>query len=225
MGERAIRAGRERTVEVLCEHFAHDELTVEELERRVDRAHRAETLEDLRDLLRDLPGGTGALEAAEGAGTGAVGSARGDVPPERVRERTAVLAVCGGNKRGGRWIPARHTVSLAVCGGVRLDFREASLGPGVTEVSVLAFCGGVEIIVPPDLPVEADGIALVGGFENVDHHPPEPQGGAPWLRVRGLALCGSVHVSVRRPGESRHEARRRRREARRRRRRLEKGRG
>lgn len=212
-------------MELLCEHFARDELTMQEFERRVDRAHRAETVDELRDLLRDLPGGTTALERAEPGDDADAGTPEAGVPAHRVRERSYVVAVLGGNKRRGRWIPARRIRSLSVCGGVRLDFREASLGPGTTEVSVLAVCGGVEIIVPPGLAVEAEGLALLGGFENVDHHPPEAGGRGPVLRVRGLALCGSVHVSVRYPGESRGEASRRLREERRRKRRLEKGRG
>ncbi len=217
MTDPELGPGRQRTVEALCEHFARDALTVEEFERRVDRAHRAETVEELRSLLQDLPGGMDVVDSGE-TSRGEV--RRAQVTSARVRERSTVLAVCGGNKRRGRWIPARRTLSIAVCGGVKLDFREASLGPGVTEVHAMALCGGVEIIVPPGLAVESEGFAILGGFENVDAHPASADPEGPVLRVRGVALCGSVDVSVRHPGESRHEARRRVREERRRRRRL-----
>lgn len=223
MTDPELGPGRERTVEALCEHFARDALTVEEFERRVDRAHRAETTEELRALLRDLPGGMGVIEAREEASV--VDGREADVPAGRVRERSTVLAVCGGNKRRGRWIPARRTLSVAVCGGVKLDFREASLGPGITEVHAMALCGGVEIVVPPGMAVESEGFAILGGFENVDTHPASADPEGPVLRVRGFALCGSVGVSVRHPGESQGEARRRVREERRRKRRLRRGDG
>lgn len=46
---------RQRTVDVLCEAFADDRLSVEEFERRVDAAHAARTIADLRPLIEDLP--------------------------------------------------------------------------------------------------------------------------------------------------------------------------
>ena len=50
-------------------------------------------------------------------------------------------------------------------GGHSLDFREAMHGPGVTEVSVFAFMGGAEIIVPPEMAVEVSGFAMMGGVD------------------------------------------------------------
>ena len=46
---------RERIIQQLCEHFACDNLTAEALEERLDLAHRAATLDDLRSLVSDLP--------------------------------------------------------------------------------------------------------------------------------------------------------------------------
>ena len=75
--------------------------------------------------------------------------------------------------------------------------------------------GGVEIIVPPHLPVEAEGVAIMGGFDHVDRAPAEPDPGAPLLRVTGLAFMGGVHIEMRLPGESGRDARKRRRRERR----------
>ena len=57
---------RQMTIDALCEHFANDAMTVEEFERRVDTAHGAATVEELRELLRDLPGGGLPVVAGEG---------------------------------------------------------------------------------------------------------------------------------------------------------------
>jgi predicted membrane protein len=51
-------------------------------------------------------------------------------------------------------------------GGAELDFREVDLPPGETEVFIICMMGGAEIIVPPDLAVDASGIAIMGGFEH-----------------------------------------------------------
>jgi hypothetical protein len=100
-------------------------------------------------------------------------------------------------------------------GGAHLDLRDALLPPGTIEVRVAALMGGVEIIVPPNLAVEAEGVSIMGGFDHVDRAPAEPDPGAPLLRVTGLVLMGGVHIEMRLPGESSRDARKRRKRERR----------
>jgi hypothetical protein len=78
--------------------------------------------------------------------------------------------------------------------------------------------GGVSIVVPPWLPVVAEGTGNHGGFEAQTRAPPVPDPEAPLLRVHGLAVFGGVEVATRLPGESRHGAHRRHRRGRRHRR-------
>jgi hypothetical protein len=212
---------RQLTVDALCEHFANDVMPVEEFERRVDAAHRAQTVDELKALLRDLPGSN--LPAQAGAHpTPEPRPSHAVAYPDRVPERNLVVAVMSGAVRKGRWTPARTNVAVSIMGGTQLDFREAALGPGITEVKVFAMMGGVEIIVPPDVHVESHGIGIMGGFDHISDYE-DVSGDAPTLRVAGLALMGGVEISVRNPGESAREARRRRRLEHRERRRLERG--
>ena len=55
MGVRASDAERERTVAQLHRAYASGRLTLDELERRVERAYEATWRSDLRALTRDLP--------------------------------------------------------------------------------------------------------------------------------------------------------------------------
>ncbi len=213
-GGQSLSQTRQVTIDALCEHFANDAMGMEEFERRIDVAHRAATAEELKDLLRDLPGA--GVPAVAGPQTGpalapSTGRTFGIARADEVRGQELVVAVLGGSSRRGRWRPARSNYALAVCGGAELDFREAVLPPGVTELRVFALCGGVEIVVPPGLNVESHGLALLGGFEHAGDSA-EPDGGAPTLRVTGVACMGGVEVSVRLAGESQRDARRRRRE-------------
>lgn len=121
------------------------------------------------------------------------------------------VAILGGTRRGGRWTPARMNHAIAVCGGAELDFREALMPPGVTELRIFAMWGGVEVIVPPGLNVESHGIGLLGAFDHKADSYTEPHPAAPTLRVTGVALMGGVEITVRHPGESARDARRRRR--------------
>lgn len=135
-----------------------------------------------------------------------------------------MVAALGGVERKGRWIPARQNYLFAVMGGMVLDFREALLPPGDTEVWVFTVMGGAEIIVPPGLAVETDGVAILGGFEHAEDANLSTDPDAPSLRVRGVALMGGVEVKIRHPGETERDAKRRRRFERKERRRLRDGR-
>ena len=103
---------------------------------------------------------------------------------------------------------------ISVMGGSVLDFRETPLPPGTTEVFVFACMGGCEIIVPPNLAVETHGFALMGGFGQFADAAPPPAG-SPILKVSGFALMGGVDISVRLPGETARDAKRRMKEDRR----------
>jgi hypothetical protein len=208
---------RQVTVDALCEHFANDAMSVEEFERRVELAHRAATVEDLKSLLEDLPG----------AGVPAV---RQEPAPEprtdrsvtaaaHVKERETMVAILGGATRKGAWTPARQNYAVAVCGGAHLDFREAVFGPGVTDLRVLAMWGGVEIIVPPGINVESHGIGILGGFEHRSEHT-YIESDTPTLRISGVAVMGGVDIHTRYAGETARDARRRQRLERKERRRL-----
>jgi hypothetical protein len=199
---------RQVTIDALCEHFANDAIPVEEFERRVDAAHKASSVEGLKELLRDLPGGNLPVPAS-GSPAPAPRPRPGVAASVHQKENGFVVAVLGGAVRKGRWTPARRNFAMAVMGGAELDFREATLPPGVTEVQVFTVMGGVEIIVPPGVNVESHGIGIMGGFEHKAEDGAYDMN-APVLRIAGLAVMGGVDISVRHPGESARDARRRR---------------
>ena len=182
----ALRHRREVTIARLCEHFASDHLEAEELEELIDRAHRAESVAALDNLLAGLP----ELSAAPGAAT----------PLQRLPsapEHQVVIAVMGGADRKGPWVPARNLYVTAVMGGAVLDFRHAQMEPGVTNLYVLAIMGGVEIVIPPGLRVESNGIGIMGGFEHADVREDQGTGVGPVLRVSGAAIMGAVEIKER----------------------------
>jgi hypothetical protein len=200
---------RERTIAALCEHFASDRLEIEELEARLDAANRARTVAELNVLLRDLP----ALhKPAQMMSSASEAVARGGRAMDAaIRNTRALVAFLGGVEWKGQWVPARRNLVVAVMGGACLDFREVRLPPGQTEVVLFCFMGGTEIIVPPGLGVDANGIAIMGGFESSS-----PAGSddpdAPVLKLTGVAIMGGVEITVREPGESAKDARLRERE-------------
>jgi hypothetical protein len=204
-----VETVRERAIAVLTEHFSRDSIDLAGFETRLDRVNRCSTAVELREILRELP----TLESSEPA-TDMIPAQGGGpvlVDADRVRDRGFLISVLGGTNRAGRWIPARNNYAIGVLGGLSLDFRKSLLGPGVTELNVLAVLGGIEVIVPPEMTVEVDGMALLGGFEHQTDTPLRHDPNQPTLRIRGLAFLGGVDVKVRLPGETSRQAKRRRR--------------
>jgi hypothetical protein len=206
-----LEAHREKTVAELSEHFARDHLDTDEFENRLDRAYRATTLAQLDALKADLP----AIRSEVPQAPAPASASRVEVAlPDEVKERQVVFAMMGGSERTGSWTPARTVDALAIMGGIKLDFRQARFAPGETVVNVAAIMGGIEILVPPGIRVESNGIGIMGGFESFNQTAAEAD--APLLRITGIALMGGVEIHQRLPGESSRQAKLRKREEQRR---------
>jgi len=208
----ALNQARERTVQTLSEHFAQDNLDVDQLESRLDLCYRAKSLEELDVLTADLPILRPSTELTPAHDV--VPAVRPSADPASVRDTQVVVAIMSGNSRKGTWTPPRHLYAVATMGGLELDFREARFPPGETEITIFALMGGADIIVPPGLPVRSNVVAIMGGFEQADQAPDDLPPDAPRLKVNGFVLMGGVDMSVRLPGESARDAKRRRREER-----------
>jgi hypothetical protein len=202
----AVSDAQDRAIAQLSDAFAHDRLGVEEFEQRLTLVHRAASIAEVSRTVSDLVdvGPDGVVVEWRPAPQAVVVAAEGALAAD------SVAAIFGGIERRGPWRVPAHLKVVATMGGIELDFRDAVLGPGVTEIHVRAVFGGVQIIVPPDLHVEVSGAAIFGGFGHVDRMPAQADAGRPVLRVRGIAVFGGVSVETRLPGESVADAHRHR---------------
>ena len=199
---------RQKTIDALCESFARDEMEMGELEKRLELVHQAETADQLGVILADLPTPPVPVKREGAASSPSSDLApRPTLPDDRIPEQSVIVGIMGGGARQGTWIPARTNWAVALMGGCELDFRDAQLGPGVTEVRVFAMMGGVDIIAPPDVQVESSGIGIMGAFEVSSHYRPPTHPDPPILRVTGVAIMGGAAVKVRYPGETARDAR------------------
>ncbi len=189
---------REQVVAILSEQYGGDRLELDELERRLALAHQATTVATLDALVADLVPAPATTALA---------------PTVDHPARGRVIAMFGGVDKGGTWTVPRQLTVIAGFGGADIDFRTATFAPGVTELKVYCMFGGVDLIVPPDLAVESDAVALFGGFEEVHQTPVSDDPARPILRITGVAAFGGVDVESRYPGESRREAKRRSKDA------------
>ncbi len=222
---RGLDSSKDRATRVLTELYAEGQLSTSRLESLLTRVHGAADASDVERVLASVgqrqipiaPPDTRALArplpvTPRSLPTAGVepGTAVALASPDEVSDRDLVLAYQDGSVRGGEWVPARHVWVLNTMGGTDLDFREARFGPGVTEVSVFSFLGGVQILVPPTLQVEFDGRAVFGAYDLGHGARPVTDPAAPVLRINGVSIFSGVEVSVRLHGESERDAKRRR---------------
>ena len=193
MEEHVSPAARERVVQDLADHFAQDRLTMHEYERRVELAYRAASADALRDLTKDLVAASPPPVRVNHAGVASPAVA--SVPARSSRAKNFV-ALMSGVLRKGTWTVPTRCRAVAVMGGISLDLREATLSGPVTDIYVFAMMGGVEIIVPPEVRLESDGFAIMGGFEDQLKEPASREPDAPTIRVHGFAFMGGVEARV-----------------------------
>lgn len=204
---RTLAQARDATIDALCKGFADETLSMSELERRLESARSARTREELNRLLRDLPGVRVPMKTAAKPATRDRPSAPARKPETRPAPKGDLptgshlaLAIMGGTRRAGRWAPPAELVAVAIMGGVELDFRDAVLSAGVTEINCFTFWGGIDITVPPGVRVDSTGFALLGGFDQDAELETRPGPDAPVIRVNGFALMGGVEIKVAEPG-------------------------
>jgi hypothetical protein len=188
----AVTEAREQVLEQLSDAFAKDELGLEEFEARVDSAYQASTELGLQALVKDLtfqPVAPTELVARSAEPTSALALTGARAP--------RVLAVLGNVERRGRFQVPNGYRATSVLGNIELDLRDATLGAGVTEIHVRAVLGNIEIIVPPDLPVECEGTGILASFAALNRMPAEGGGDGPVLRIVGSAVLGNVEIRTR----------------------------
>jgi hypothetical protein len=183
---RPIEQVRERVVEALSEHFARDNLSLDDLESRMARVYAARTPAEVDSILDGLPA------LAVGAPVPVQTDSYAPVP--KLRER--MIAIMSGIVRRGLWKVPRRLRIVTIMGGVELDLRQAELAPGVTEIHAFIFMGGLSVRVPPNVRLETDGVAIMGGFEDRIHEPGVAGPDAPVVRVTGIAIMGGVDAQV-----------------------------
>lgn len=109
-------------------------------------------------------------------------------------ELPPVRNVAGVTRRDGRWEPGSLVRVENAMGLTVLDFSEAELEPGMTEVHVMIWAGGVRVVVPPTLATVIEGSAFMGDFTCDDDVITTAPPAGPWLRIGGFAVMGGVNV-------------------------------
>jgi hypothetical protein len=181
-------ADRQRVADVLRDAAGDGRLDFDELEERLERTWQAKTYGELVPITLDLQA-TGPVTPP------APVSARRPTPPLPAighNSSTAIMSEC---KRQGVWSVPEHHSAFALMGSVLVDLRQAQLSAHETHINASAIMGEVKVIVPAHMHVVVDGTPIMGEYHQAkDKTPAELRPDSPVVRLRGMALMGSVTV-------------------------------
>ncbi|RYC09557.1 DUF1707 SHOCT-like domain-containing protein [Nocardioides zhouii] len=178
---------RQKVAEVLREAAGEGRIDLEELDERLELAWGAKTYADLVPITADLHLPAHPLPAAAPARRTPTG-----LPTSAHASSTAIMGEC---KRQGVWAVPEHHSAFALMGSVVIDLRQAQLSSHDTQINASTIMGEVKIIVPAHLNVVIDGTPIMGEFgHGKDKVPAEIGPDSPTIRVRGMAMMGSVTV-------------------------------
>jgi hypothetical protein len=179
-------AERQKVAEVLRDAAGEGRIDLEELDERLEMTWGAKTYADLVPITADLH-----LPAHPVAGSPPVPRPS----PVPAAGHASSMAIMGECKRQGVWAVPEHHSAFALMGSVLLDLRQAQLSAHTTQVNASTIMGEIRIIVPAHVDVVIDGTPIMGEFgHGKDKAPAEVGPGSPVVRVRGMALMGSVTV-------------------------------
>jgi hypothetical protein len=185
---------RHRVAEVLRQAAGEGRIDIEELDERLEATYQAKTYGELVPITVDLP--TGAVPGP---------APRPDLPagaPAAPRYASSV-AVMSETRRTGVWVVEDGHTAFALMGSVVLDLRDARFEQREVTVNASAVMGEVKVLVDAATTVRMEGFGVMGEYsEQRPKVPFDADNPGVTVRVRGLALMGSVHVQRRgRPGE------------------------
>lgn len=191
---------REQKISELSSHFANDHLSLEDLERRIERVYKAATVAELEEITADLRVITPPVPAPAGRG---VASASRSSSPASPQEKARILSIMGESRRQGRWYVPQRLEVVSIMSDMQIDLTQAVVPSGVVEFEMRAVWAACKVIVPPGMRVVNEMHAIMASVQSDadDIGPAVEDAYAPTIRLTGMALMAEVKVVVRRREE------------------------
>jgi len=183
---------RERVIQQLTEAFAHDLISVEELEQRLEHVYRAQSAAEAEAIVADV-------RAA--AASGSLSAPNADEPRRSrdlaaaVPSRDRFVAVLSSSSRRGHWTVPHRLEAVAVLSDSVIDLTTAVLPGDIVDIHVRIVMASMKIIVPAGLRVVNRVAAFVANVETdtaLDLSAMVP--GAPVIRITGHATIANLEI-------------------------------
>src|SRR3954469_7223446 len=183
---------RERVIQQLTQAFAHDIISVEELERRLEHVYQAQSAAETEAIVVDLrsAAATGALPQPN---TDEQRQSHDRVLPVPSHDRFA--AVLSSSSRRGLWTVPHRLEALAIMSDSTIDLSSADLPGDIVDIHVRVVMANMRIVVPSNIRVVNRVGALLANVETdptLDLAPMVP--GTPVIRITGFATLANLEI-------------------------------
>ena len=193
----SLNRAREQKISELSQHFANDDLSLDDLERRIELVYKAGSIAELDAITADLGAPSNAPAGAIDAP--AVGSRGRALVPDARRGR--LLAIMGETRRSGRWLVPGALRVVSLMSDTQLDLTQAVMASGACEIHLTVMWSSCRLIVPPGMRVINEMHAVMASVTSTADEMDPPgvsRSNAPTIRLTGTALMAEVKVTVRR---------------------------
>lgn len=196
---------REQKITELSQHFANDDLTLDDLERRIERVYKASNVVELDEITADLRQAMMPAPPIK-ASRMSLGRSRPSVPANYEIENVRVLSLMSSTKRVGRWAVPRKLDVLAIMSDTKIDLTQAALPPGMIEIDLRLVMAAFKLIVPPNVRVINEMHSVMADVRSkADQFDLDAldaaEGSATVIRLTGYAVMAEAKVIVRRREE------------------------
>jgi len=192
----SLTRAREQKINELSQYFANDDLSLDELERRIELVYKVGSIAELDSITADL------RPSPVSAGmTPANAAPRQQIMTAMDARRGRLLAIMGESRRTGRWLVPSELRVVSLMSDTQLDLTQAVMASGVAEIHVTAMWSSCRLIVPPGMRVINEMHAVMASVTSSADEMDPPgvtRTNAPTIRLTGTALMAEVKVTVRR---------------------------
>ena len=147
----SLAATRERVIEELTQRFAHDDISLDQLETRLESVYRATTVAEVESLVADLRAASSLPVPASPAAV----TAREQRALVSSMERDRFTVVMGESERSGVWPVPQHLDVYTMMAQTTIDLTHAVFPPDtpVIDIHVRALWTELKLIIPPGMRV------------------------------------------------------------------------
>ena len=197
----SLARAREQKINELSTHFANDDLSLEDLERRIERVYKAASVVELEEITADLRQAVAPPPESQSLST--PGS---KIVTSAYRAAEArILALMSSTRRVGRWAVPQRLDVVAIMSDTKLDFTHAVMPDGITDIHLRAVMSSCKLVVPPNVRVINETHSVMSTVRSrADELLPDDapaSRSSPVIRLTGIALMADVKVVVRRVEE------------------------
>lgn len=200
----SLSRAREQKISELSTLFANDDLSLDDLERRIERVYKATNVAELDAITADLKSASVPSPPEMPRGSVRALGRRSKVlaPAGEFAESARILSFMSSTRRVGRWEMPRKLAAVAIMSDTKIDLTQATIPSGVVEIDLHVVMASFRLIVPPGMRVISHAHAIMSSIRSRADDAPTTDvpatANAPVIQLTGYALMSDVSIVVRR---------------------------